>query len=240
MNYYFITGTSRGVGKALAELYLKDKNSTVFGYSRNQTIQHPNYNHQTIDLSYPSRLNSFEFPDFIDAEKIVLINNSGVINEILRIGKRKSTCIINDYTVNIIAPAVLINAFIKKYQKLNIPRIILNISSGAARRPIDAWAAYCSSKSGLDMLSETIDVEQKYQKKENRIKVFSVAPGVIDTRMQDQIRAADKKDFSGVNRFLDLKKNNELSTPENTAFLLNKVIENPDKFSDVISDVRDF
>ncbi|MEA2043107.1 MAG: SDR family NAD(P)-dependent oxidoreductase [Bacteroidota bacterium] len=240
MNYYFITGTSRGIGKSLAELYLKNENNRVFGYSRSQSIQHKHYTHHKTDLSRLEQLEVFSFPNLKEANKIILINNSGVINKIARFGKQNTEGIISDYTVNITAPAVLMNAFIRKYQTLEIPRIILNISSGAARRAIDAWGTYCSSKSGLDMITEVIAEEQKFQEQKHRIKVYSVAPGVIDTKMQDQIRATDENEFSNVQRFLDLKKNNELSTPDETAALLDKVIQNPENFSDVLTDVRNF
>ncbi len=238
MKHYFITGTSRGIGKSLAEILLNDKNNKVTGISRNNTIKHKNYNHITTDLSNLDDTESIFFPDIENATEIVLINNSGVLSEIKRIGRLKNKDIINDYNVNIVSPSILINNFIKKYQNYNNNRTILNVSSGAGRHTIDAWSVYCASKSALDMFSENIKLEQSFYSKENRIAIFSVAPGVIDTKLQDTIRESKKEDFSELEKFVSLKKNNELASPEETAKLLLQIIDNRNDYNNVILDVR--
>ena len=238
MKHYFITGTSRGIGKALAETLLEDDNIKVTGISRTNSIKHPNYNHIITDLSNLSDTESIFFPDLHDAEEIILINNSGVMSEIFRLGKLKNDGIVNDFHVNIVSPSILMNNFIKKYQNYSNKRSILNVSSGAGRHAVDAWSVYCASKSALDMISETIALEQSFQPPEKQIKIYSVAPGVIDTNMQDQIREVSAEDFSNVEKFINLKKNNDLSSPEETASLLLKIIDQKDQSEDVISDVR--
>lgn len=239
MNYYVITGTSRGIGKALAEKLLTNKNNLVLGISRTQTIYHENYKHFNIDFYSLDEVPDFEFPDADNTNKVVLINNSGVINEILRVGKLSSESIIGDYNVNIVAPTILSNNFIKAYQNLKNERIILNISSGAGRHAIDAWSTYCASKSALDMFSLTISEEQKHYMAEKRIKVFSVAPGVVDTAMQDQIRDTKPEEFSKLDRFINLKNNNELTSPNVVAEKLLYIINNSNKINDVVIDVRE-
>ena len=238
MKHYFITGTSRGIGKSIAVALLKDNSNKVTGISRTNTINHKNYFHITTDLSNIDDTESFFFRDIEDADEIVLINNSGAISEIKRIGKLKNKNIINDYNVNIVSPSILMNNFIKRYQNYSNKRTILNISSGAGKYAIDAWGTYCATKSALDMFSENIKLEQEFFPKENRIKVFSVAPGVIDTKMQDDIRETSKSDFSGVDKFINLKKNNQLINPDDTAKTLLGIIENRDNFEDAILDVR--
>lgn len=240
MKHYFITGTSRGIGKSITEILLEDENIKVTGISRANSIKHKNYNHITTDLSNLNDTESIFFPTLEDAEEIVLINNSGVISEIRRAGKLKNTGIINDYNVNIVSPTILMNNFIKKYQSYINKRTILNISSGAAKYPVDAWGVYCASKSALDMFSKNIETEQIHYPEENRLRIFSVAPGVIDTKMQGQIRETSPEDFSSVEKFRSLKKNNELSSPKETASLLLRIINNRDKYLDVVLDVRDF
>ena len=238
MKHFFITGTSRGIGKALAETLLANDNVKVTGISRTNTIKHPNYNHIQTDLSDPADTESIFFPDLHDAEEIVLINNSAIISEILRLGKIKNTSIKNDFQVNIISPSLLMNNFIKKYQSYTNRRTILNVSSGAGLHAIDAWSVYCASKSALNMISESFAVEQSFQAVENQIKVFSVAPGVIDTKMQDQIRAVSSADFSDVDKFIQMKENNALSSPEETAASLLKIISERDQYKEVVLDVR--
>ena len=239
MKHYFITGTSRGIGKSIAETLLENENVRVTGISRTSSIKHKNYSHITTNLGDINDTESIFFPTIENAEEIVLINNAGVISEILRVGKLKNTSVVNDYNVNIVSPSILMNNFIKKYQKYNNKRMILNVSSGAGKYSIDAWGVYCASKSALDMFSENIKLEQSFYPEENKIKVFSVAPGVIDTQMQDQIRNTSKEDFSNVEKFITLKENNELASPKETADLLLKIVDNRDNYSNVMLDVRE-
>ncbi len=238
MKYFFITGTSRGTGKALAETLLTKNNIKIIGISRNCTISNSNYEHFYLDLSKTAEVSNFNFPEINNAEEIVLINNAGVMSEIKRIGQQKSENIINDYNVNIVSPSILTNNFIKKYQDYTNKRSVLNISSGAGRHTVDAWSVYCASKSALDMFSENINAEQSFFPKKNRIKIFSVAPGVIETSMQEQIRNTSEKDFSEVKKFLNLKNEGQLSSPEQTAEKLLYIIKNRDNFTEVILDVR--
>ena len=60
----------------------------------------------------------------------------------------------------------------------------------------------------MDRFSETIYLEEN--EKGRNIKVFAVAPGVVDTSMQKKIRTAKKVDFSSVDNFKSLHDNGEL------------------------------
>ena len=92
MKYYFITGTSQGIGKALAETLLTEPNTKVFGTARHQTISHPNYQHLILDLSQHEdlieKLPEF-FPELNDAEELILVNNAGIIGEIGYLGEKQ-------------------------------------------------------------------------------------------------------------------------------------------------------
>ena len=63
---------------------------------------------------------------------------------------------------------------------------IINVSSGAALRPLEGWSAYCSGKAGLAMLTRAIDLEHRA----GGIRVFGFQPGTTDTDMQVAIRAS--------------------------------------------------
>src|SRR5690606_9251492 len=107
--------------------------------------------------------------------------------------------------VNTIAPMLLCQ-FVLQHYPLDRPLTIVNISSGAGRRPIPGWAAYCTSKAALDMYSQTIYLEEK--ERNRNIRVYSVAPGVVDTPMQETIRKSDPSTFSSLHSFILLKENN--------------------------------
>lgn len=239
MNYFYITGTSKGLGKALCEKLLLEQNNFVFGISRTHTVNHKNYKHISLDLNNIKDIESFDFEDYKDAEKIILINNAGIIGEIKKVGTRSTSDIISTYNINTIAPSILMNKFIAQFQKAGFEKIILNISSGAGRHTVESWATYCASKAALDMYSQVIFDEQKHFNKEKAVKVYSIAPGIIDTPMQDEIRKAKVSDFPIVENFINYKNSGALSSAEEVSEKLIKFISNIKKYKTVIYDVRE-
>ena len=235
MNYFFITGSSQGLGKSLTELLLQDSNNFVYGLSRNQTIQHTNYSHNSIDLSDLDKVQEFKFPTLENVEKVTLINNAGIVGDVAHIGNINNQKTIDCYNLNLIAPAILTNNFAAKYSESN--KLVLNISSGAGRSPIDGWNVYCSSKAGLDMFSQTINEEAKINN--SSLTVLSLAPGIIDTGMQNTIRSSKKEGFSNIERFIEYKKNGDLVAPEKTAQQVLRFIKESDLQQNVICSVRD-
>lgn len=239
MNYYFITGASRGIGKSLAEIVLMDKNTHVTGLSRSACLEHINYEHVKIDLSDLDAVQAFEFPALPNATSITLVNNSGVLGHVAHVGKVSNTDIIRAFNINTTAASILTNNFAGAYQQVSVKRTVLNVSSGAGRHAIESWSTYCASKAAMDMFAEVFDFEQKLHYKTNPIKVFSVAPGIVDTQMQDEIRKVPKADFSEVVRFREYKEQKQLSDPISVAVKLREVILKPEKFDTCVLDVRD-
>ena len=235
MQYWYITGTGSGLGKSIAEKAIAS-GYTVTGISRHSAIQHKNYIHFTADLSDPEQAAAFQFSDHPDAEKIVLINNAGTLTEVKYTGELKNESIIAGYHLNIIAPHLLMNQFIKMYADVNCEKIIVNISSGAATTPYDGWSIYSSSKAALAMMSNCVAKEQHIRK--GNFRILSVVPGVMDTAMQDTIRTVDKEDFSRLDKFTDLKKEDKLVSPEEVAEKMIRLINNADKIDGVEQNIR--
>ncbi|MBO0358706.1 SDR family NAD(P)-dependent oxidoreductase [Hymenobacter sp. BT186] len=215
MHYYIITGASRGLGKALAEEVLKQPDTSVLGVSRHATITHERYQHQPLDLSdmLAVQNNLYKlFPARSDATALTLINNAGVLGEIGYIGELPNEHFEFVFDVNVVAPAMLMNMFLSAYaSQTNIPRTVLNISSGAAQRPVDGWGAYSASKAALDALTRTAQKEQDLRN--SNIRLRSLAPGVLDTSMQEHIRTAEEHRFSEVTRFVGLHADRQLVEP---------------------------
>ncbi|QNF33682.1 SDR family NAD(P)-dependent oxidoreductase [Adhaeribacter swui] len=235
MNYYIITGTSKGIGKALAEALLQNDQNYVYGVSRNCSITHPRYHHQPLNLSDIVALeNNLHkvFPVLKDAEKIVLVNNAGVVGEVAYMGSQLTHNFAYVFDVNVMAPAILTNTFLSAYHSEACPKIILNISSGAGKRPVDGWAAYCASKAALDMLSLTVQEEQKLLN--SNVRVFSLSPGVVDTAMQEHLRQADATQFSEAKRFQELKNTGQLLSPEAIATKITKLLDHYEEFLEVV------
>src|SRR5699024_10024585 len=96
--------------------------------------------------------------------------------------------------------------------------IAVHITSGAASNPINGRSAYCSSKAGLTMYTQTIALEERQVDAGN--KMIAVDPGIMDTSMQETIRAQSAKSFKDVERFRQYKEKNKLQNPANVAGIL--------------------
>lgn len=238
MNYFYISGTSKGLGKAIAIELLSNSNNKVIGFSRTQSLNHPNYEHRFVDLSQVDQVEAFQFSQHDDAKKIVLINNSGRLGMVKPIGNSNYHELEQTLTVNTLAPIILMDKFVAQYQKVSSKKVIVNISSGAGRHPFPSWGMYCASKSALDMYSQVLFTEQNLKSENEKIFVYSVAPGIIDTEMQDEIRAVNPDDFLLHNIFVGYKENEQLWSPQKSGSIIKKLWENPENYTDVLQDVR--
>lgn len=119
-----ITGTSQGIGKAIAEMFLKN-NHEVIGIDRNKsTINDEKYSHYVCDIR------NYEFlPNIENVE--ILINNAGTQNE-------------DDININLKA---LIHITEKYGVQENI-KSILNIGSASGHTGSE-FPEYCASKGGV-------------------------------------------------------------------------------------------
>lgn len=72
---------------------------------------------------------------------------------------------------------------------------ILNVSSGAAHGPLEAWSAYCASKAGAAMVTRSAHLEGA----DRGLRVMGLSPGTVATQMQRDIKA------SGINPVSELE-----------------------------------
>lgn len=223
MNAFIITGTSSGIGQELANLLLQDENNRVIGISRSNTIEHSNFKHISLDLNDVADIEGIEFPKWKNASQISLVHNAGWVGPMQKIGNQEMGAIAASYLINLVAPAILSNHFIASYKESKAQKVILSISSGAAHSPVAGWNTYCSAKAGLDMLSKCIGEEH------TDIISLSIAPGKVDTPMQNDIRFADENEFPRLKEFQDYHKNGELTKVTEVAEKYVVVLSNPTK-----------
>lgn len=223
---FYITGTSSGIGLALTSHVLTQHHCRVIGYARRCKISKPNYTHIYADLSQPGIASNVDIPFFETAEHIVLINNAGMLGDVKPVGKIDNRVLEQTFILNTIAPAVLMNRILSLYSKTQAKITIVNISSGAARHPVESWAGYCASKAALDMFSLVIQAEQQI-KEQQKVTVLSIAPGVVDTPMQDLVRQVPGDTFPQSERFHHYKAQGMLENPEKVAKKIVELIFNP-------------
>ena len=225
-----ITGTGGGIGKATAELLLKEGH-LVFGYSRTNKINHPNFIFTTIDLSDIAQVNDLTLP-IINSNNVLLINNAATIGSIVPFDKKETSNIINEYNLNLVSPTILCRKFITSYTDQK--KLLINIGSGAANNPILSWSTYCAAKAALDMLSQVIGEENH-----KNLKVFSIHPGIVDTNMQKTIRETDENLFPLLSKFTAYHSKKELETTTIAAKKLYYIIQNSNEFTKNILSIRD-
>ncbi|MEQ8910393.1 MAG: SDR family NAD(P)-dependent oxidoreductase [Vicingaceae bacterium] len=224
MKQVFITGASKGLGKAIAEAHLK-QGDLVVGISRTSTIESKNYQHIELDLNDFSSLSQFEFVFNPQADAYLLYNNAGILGEVKHLGNWSLDSLQSIMNVNVTAPLFLTNQFVRANCNEKQAKYVLHIGSGAGERPIDGWGQYCASKAALHMASRVFEEELKLNEAVS-IKQLTISPGVIDTEMQAEIRQANEGHFSQLQRFKSLKEQNELKSAEKIA---DKIIRNFDK-----------
>jgi benzil reductase ((S)-benzoin forming) len=208
MNLYIVTGTTRGLGAALARRIAADARNTLIALSR-----------PAVDLS-----NSAGVARAFDAierdlagkafDKAVLINNAGIVEPVAPLDRAEPEAIERNIMVNLTAPLVLMRRFLGATEHVALRRVI-NISSGAGRRPIFGWSAYCAAKAGLDMATRVVALEA--QVRGLAIDAVSLAPGVIDTGMQGTVRSVSEEDFVDVERFRQMKNEGVLRPADEVA-----------------------
>jgi NAD(P)-dependent dehydrogenase (short-subunit alcohol dehydrogenase family) len=119
----------------------------------------------------------------------ILVNNAGAIEPIAALAHSDPAAWARNININLIGAYNVVRAVLP-HMPANGGGTIINLSSGAAHRPLEGWSAYCCAKAGLAMLTETLALETA----QSGLRVFGLSPGVVDTEMQVTIRA------SGINR----------------------------------------
>lgn len=154
-NVVLITGTSRGIGRFLAEHFLK-RGSVVYGCSRSPVEwTRPRYFHQVVDVTNESQVKELfssikKRHDRLD----ITINNAGIasMNHFLLMPVSTAKKIVN---TNLIGTFLICRESAKLMKKAKYGRII-NFSSVAVPLNVEGEAVYAASKSAVGTLTRII------------------------------------------------------------------------------------
>lgn len=166
-----------------------------------------------------------------------LINNAGMIPRIAPLSDSDPGELATALRVGLEAPMQLTAAFLGATAQWGVPRKVLNISSGLGRKAMASQAAYCAAKAGMDHFTRCVALDEAL--KPNGARVCSLAPGVIDTDMQVQLRGAPAEDFPDRGNFASLKTGGQLTTPEDAAARVLAWLGRLDFGANAVADVRD-
>lgn len=238
-----VTGHSRGLGAAIAEQLLA-RGARVLGLSRHENqplaTRFPDtLKQQLLDLADGAALqrwlDSGALKAFAGASATpLLVNNAGVLQPIGPLPTQAPELVWRAVSVNVATVLALSAAFVQATADAR-DRRILHVSSGAGRKPYAGWSIYCATKAAIDQHARCVALDRT-----QNLLISSVAPGVVDTEMQAEIRASSDERFPDRPRFVAMHRDKALPTPEQTGgrlveYLLSDVFGREAAF-----DLRDF
>jgi benzil reductase ((S)-benzoin forming) len=206
----------------------------VLGVSRRLDCEHQGtdgFHHQRLDLADLELTSVYftgafhEIAQLDKRPRVGLVNNAGRLNPVgplSRVGLRDLDASLR---MNAAVPAWLAGHIASEVK--GAPCRIVSLSSGAATSAYPGWGAYCASKSALRMADEVLAIElDEFPELAGRdTRVFSYAPGVVATEMQEQIRGIDIADFPRRERFEELHQSGQLVAPEGPAHEIVELLE---------------
>lgn len=187
-----ITGASRGIGEATAEVFASaGANVGLLARSSgaiNDIAQRIGDNAVAIPCDV-SDFNSLEGAirqvESAFGPTDVLINNAGAVEPISHLADADPDAWGKIIDINLkgvfYGMRAVMPAMIERGQGT-----IITISSGAAHGPVEAWSHYCASKAGAAMLTRCADKEAG----EAGLRIMGLSPGTVATQMQKEIKAS--------------------------------------------------
>lgn len=230
MKIAIVTGVSKGLGKSIAT-FLLESGIHVYGISRTENKEllkaaeenSTSYTHFSCDLGQLEAASQtiekiIRIISSGTVSQLYVVNNAAVVGPIDKAMNMGEEELSRHYNVNAISPMMILNSMLSLSNEKQVSLIGVNITSGAAERPIYGWSAYCSSKASINMYTKAVALEQEEMKTENKVIAFN--PGVMDTEVQAEIRASDYDQFIDVETFKNYKRKDLLSDTEAVAGVL--------------------
>ncbi len=221
----FVTGGSSGIG--LAMIRSLPFEARVIDLSRRGA---PGVEHVAVDLAEPEGWSTAaecfarEIPKHAGA-RVVLVHSAGTLEPMGFAGEVDPTAYRREVMLNAASPQVLGDAFLRAAAATDADYHLWMISSGAAHSVYLGWSAYGAGKAAMDHWVRTAGAEQAARGQ--RCRILAIAPGVVETAMQEQIRATSEREFPDVARFRELEEEGVLRSPEVVAKELWSLLERP-------------
>ncbi|RZU02289.1 SDR family NAD(P)-dependent oxidoreductase [Rivibacter subsaxonicus] len=245
---YLLTGASRGLGRALAQRLLRPGHELLcLSRGTDPTLAEAARAAGVVceqwpaDLADPvpvaARLEAWLRA--IDPQRFAsatLVNNAALLLAPGPLDRSEALQLSAALRVGLEAPALLSAAFLRATRDWPASKRVLNISSGLGRRAMAGSASYCAVKAGLDHLSRAQALDEALQP--NGARIVSLAPGVIDTDMQVQLRGAGAEGFPEHDMFVQMHRGGQLSTPADTAARIVEWMESATFGAEVVADIR--
>lgn len=176
-----ITGVTRGLGRALAEYYMREGH-TVIGCGRSGPeifdlrLDHPEHHFSVVDVSLDNKVAIWAADVLgVDEAPDILINNAGVMNRLAPVWELTDTEFTKVVDVNLRGVANVLRHFVPPMVAAK-RGVIVNMSSGWGRVVSPDVGAYCMTKWGIEGLTKVLAEELP-----EGMAAVPLNPGTIDT-----------------------------------------------------------
>jgi len=216
----WITGASSGIGRALLETVPFDARLT--GVSRRTPT---GFSSVALDLSLPASWEELGSLWRAEAEgfsgdRAVLIHAAATLDPMGNADSVEQSAYEKAVLLNSGAPQVLGSLFLAAFGGLECRCQVAIITSGAARTVYPGWSHYGAGKAAVDQWVRTVGAEQARKGESGAgrpAEVVAIAPGVVNTPMQEAIRATSEEAFPQRARFVGLHESGALAEPKDVA-----------------------
>ena len=242
---YVVTGASRGIGRALS-IELAKQGLRVLMLARAS----PSLDTAVAEAKEHSPESIGIECDLADSASIAsavdmmlnqtsqldgVVHNAGSIAPVTPLLRTDSESWARSIQVNLIGVQELTRGLAPALEGEHRVRVT-TISSGASMRPVPSWSAYCVAKAGQDMWARCLAEEGRH----DNISAISIAPGIVDTGMQEDIRSTKAQDFPLLATFVGYHRSGQLTNAVDVANqLLDLVMNHSMEQSGHRFDVRD-
>lgn len=206
----FVSGASRGIGAGLAKRFSERGLRLVLcSRSAPTLVSSESVLARSVDVRDEAKLESLviEAEDRFGAIDL-WVNNAGVLDPIEKIRDVSARAFREHLDINLTGVFIGSGCYARHLRRRGRGGVLINVSSGAAWKAYSGWGAYCAGKAGVERLTEVIALEEA----EAGMRAYSVAPGVVDTAMQERIRATPAARFPEVERFHERKRTNDFNS----------------------------
>ena len=249
-----ITGASRGLGAALAEQLLepggvmlclsRQRHPTLAQLAASMNAELEQWPRDLADSvavadEFEQWLRGFDAQRF---DRAALINNAGVIPNLGPADGCSNAELSAALRVGLESAVLLTASFLRASATWRAERRVLNISSGLGRHAMAGSAVYCGVKAGMDHFSRAAALDEAHRASQGgglrAARIVSLAPGVVDTDMQLQLRSAGPEGFPSRDKFERLHASGQLVSAQATAAGIIRHLDRADFGADAVADIR--
>ena len=188
-----ITGTTSGLGESLLKTYSQQGHSV-------QSINRKDCDFKKLD-QVEQTINQYAKNTSYD----YVFLNAGILGELLPARDTSLYDYQDAFNINVWSNKIIIDKLLKN----NSVKNVICISSGAASKGYYGWSIYCATKATIKQLMSCYAIENP------EVNFLSLAPGLVKTKMQDQIQRYDEKDIPSVKKFKEAY--DTMQTPDECA-----------------------